>query len=229
MKFKQYLNELASDYGAGVTFVDIDECIFNTFAKILVRDKETKKIIRELDNQEFNSYQLKDTEEYDFIQFGSAKIFHDTSIPIPKTINRIKKMLKNIDANKSNSKIVFLTARSDFDDKKLFLKTFEKYGIKMDKPTVYVERSGNLKTGTIPERKKKIMMKYIETGLYRRVRLLDDHKPNVDILLELEKEIPQKIIDKIKKNFNIPEDEKFPVIQFFPLLVNPDGSLKRIK
>lgn len=226
MKFKEYLTELKSDYGSGITFVDIDETVFRTFAKILIKDKDSKKTIKELDNQQFNSYKLKDNEEYDFEQFGSAKIFYDTSIPIPKTVNRIKKMLKAIDANKSNSKIIFLTARSDFDSKKLFLKTFEKHGIKIDKPTVYVERSGNLKTGTIPERKKKIMMKYIETGLYRRIRLLDDHKPNVDILSELKKEITQKTIEKIKKHHNISDSETFPIVQFFPLLVNLDGSLK---
>jgi hypothetical protein len=44
MKFKNFLNELSSIYGKGITFVDIDETIFRTFAKIYVIDKETKEI-----------------------------------------------------------------------------------------------------------------------------------------------------------------------------------------
>ena len=43
-RFKKYINEktnLKSDYGAGITFIDIDETVFRTFAKILVKDKIT--------------------------------------------------------------------------------------------------------------------------------------------------------------------------------------------
>ena len=42
---------------------------------IVVRDKKTKKEIKQLSNQEFNSYELKDNEEFDFSQFLSGKLF----------------------------------------------------------------------------------------------------------------------------------------------------------
>ena len=54
MRLKQHLNELASDFGKGITFIDIDETIFHTFAKIKVF--KDGKLKRELDNQEFNTY-----------------------------------------------------------------------------------------------------------------------------------------------------------------------------
>ena len=47
-------------------FFDIDETVFNTFAKIIVRDKDTGDEIAQLTNQQFNSYKLKDNEEFDF-------------------------------------------------------------------------------------------------------------------------------------------------------------------
>ena len=233
MRFKKYLKEritnLKSNYGAGITMIDIDETVFRTFAKILIKDKISDAIIHELDNMEFNSYKLKDNEYYDFQQFRDAKLFKKTSIPIPQTIKRIKRMLQGIKKSNKNSKIIFLTARSDFDNKHEFLNTFEEHGIKMDMPTVHVIRCGNMKSGTIPERKKKIILDYLKSGEYRRVRLIDDHKPNVKALLDIENNLPKDIENAVKMRYNIPEDETFPVIQFFALWVKPDGSLQRIK
>ena len=59
MRLKGYLTELASEYGKGITFIDIDETIFRTFAMIYVLDKESKEVVKKLNNQEFNTYKLK--------------------------------------------------------------------------------------------------------------------------------------------------------------------------
>ena len=228
MRFDNYLTEFAREhYGAGITFIDIDETVFRTFAKILV--KKGGKVVRELDNQEFNSYELKEGESYDFHQFKDAELFAKTSIPIPQTVNRIKRMLSQIKSQDSDSKIVFLTARGDFDDKKTFLATFEKYGIRMDRPNVYVERTGNIKGGTIDANKKKVMLEYIKTGKYRRVRLIDDHLPNLKALKWIEKNLPKDIEDKVIKRYNIDvEHEKLPPISFYALHAQADGSLRLI-
>lgn len=228
MRLETYLTEFSKEkYGKGITFIDIDETVFRTFAKILVM--KDGKVVRELDNMQFNSYVLKDGESYDFKQFRDAELFRKTSIPIPQTVNRIKRMLSNIKAQDSGSKIVFLTARSDFDDKATFLKTFKDHGIDMSRPDVFVERAGNINVGTVDAAKKKIMMEYIKTGEYRRVRLLDDHKPNLRALKDIEKNLPkdieQKVIDKYNLNM---EEEKLPAISFYALYAKPDGSLQRI-
>lgn len=228
MRLNNYLTEFAKErYGAGITFIDIDETVFRTFAKILViKDGKT---VRELDNQEFNAYELKDGESYDFHQFKDAKLFNQTSLPIPQTVGRIKKMLAHIKASDSNSKIVFLTARTSFDDKNEFLRTFEKHGIKMDRPTVYVERTGDMKSGTVEQKKKKVMMKYLKTGEFRRVRLLDDFMPNLKALKEIEQELPKDIEDKVIKKHNLDmSKEKIPAISFYALHVQPDGSLRQV-
>lgn len=223
MRLQKFINELASEYGRGISFVDIDETIFKTFAKILVL--KNGKVIKKLSNQEFNTYELKPGESFDFHEFRNAEMFLKTSIAIPKVINRIKRMFKNID--KRGSKVILLTARSDFDKKDVFLQAFRDHGLPIDK--MYVERAGNIKTGTTAKKKEDIVMKYLKTGLYRRVRLVDDDMANVKQFLSIEKKIPKSITDKVKSKYNIPEDEDFPVIQFFGLLVREDGSLQRIQ
>jgi anion-transporting ArsA/GET3 family ATPase len=242
MRFNNYINELSSNYGKGITFIDIDETIFRTFALIYVLDKNTKEIINKLTNQEFNTYKLKDNEEFDFREFRSADLFNKTSLPIDSTIKRIKRMFTNIDHR--GSKVVLLTARTDFDNKDKFLDTFKKYGIPID--SIYVERVGNfltrpeiykriIKMQGMPtntaEQKEKVILDYLMTGEYRRVRLIDDDMRNIKNFVKFgssfEKKNPE-IIKKIKEIHNIPEDEKFPVIQFFGLLVQENGSLKSV-
>jgi len=142
MRLKRFVNELSSKYGAGITFLDVDETIYRTFAMVYIL--KHGQIIKKLNNQEFNTYELQPDESFDYREYRSAELFNKTSIPILKTINRIKRMFKNIDQR--NSKMVFLTARSDFDSKETFLQTFRDHGIPID--NIYVERAGNLKTGT---------------------------------------------------------------------------------
>jgi len=230
-RFKKFIDEkinLNSDYGAGITFIDIDETVFHTFAKIIVKDKETGEEITQLDNQEFNSYKLKDNEEFNFKQFRNANFFRKTSIPIKKTIKRIQRMIRGIKNKNSNSKIIFLTARGDFDNKFDVIDTFKDHGINMSPNIFHIERAGNMK-GMIPENKQKIILKYLKTGKYRRVRLIDDHKPNVNALIEIEKKYGDIINQAVKEYYNIPENEKFPIIQYFGLWVKSDGSLKQIR
>jgi len=220
-KFYRYINERKGDYGKEISFVDIDETIFHTFAKIHVIDKETNELIRKLDNQEFNSYTLKPNEKFDFKEFRDAKLFHDTSIPIKPMVERLKTMIERLKVNERGSKIIFLTARSDFDDKNKFLDTFHKHGIDVSfQPTVYVERTGNLKTGTVEQKKEKIIMDYLKKENYRRIRMIDDHMGNIRQFASIANKIPQNIIDSVKKEYNIPDGEV--VMEFYGLVIDPD-------
>lgn len=234
------LNELASEYGKGITFFDIDESLFKTFAMINVLDKETGEVIKKLNNQEFNTYKLKDNEIFDFHEFRDAKLFKETSIPISQTIKRIKRMFQNIDIR--GSKVIMLTARADFDDKETFLSKFREVGIPIDK--IYVERIGNFtenskiyksiikKMGmpkSVSDAKKKVIMNYISTGEYRRVRLVDDCMDNLKDFLNIEKNIPNALIDKVKDIHGITDEENIKPIEFYALQVLDSGKLKRIR
>jgi len=224
VRLNTFLLEWSQKKGKGLTMIDIDETIFKTFAKIKVI--KNGSVIRELDNQEFNTYDRQDDEEFDFGEFRNAELFNKTSKPIKKTIERILSMIKKI--GDKGSKIVFLTARTNFDDKNTFLDTFRKYGIPID--DIYVERAGNyIKTTTdkIAPIKKSIIMKYIQSGEYRRVRLIDDDIKNCKTFLELKNDITDELKEKVRRIHGLDDTEEEP-IKFFALQVTDDGTLKEI-
>ena len=172
------LNEAKGD--TTLSFWDIDETVFNTFAKIIVRDKETGKEIKQLTNSEFNSYKLKDNEEFDFSQFGDAKMFKDTSKVIKSTMNKIKKEYKD-----KNTIIFFLTARADFDSNAMFKDAFREQGLRVNDKRIRFELAGNLKKGTIADKKQYVMNKQIKRFNPTVVKIYDDHLDNVNVLDKL--------------------------------------------
>ena len=120
-------------------------------------------------------------------------------------IAKAKAIIKN--ATAKGSKVIVVTARADMDDKNLFIKTFEAHGIPMD--NVYVERAGNMGGKNSAANKSVIFRKYLKSNDYARVRLFDDHKENLDALLDLKRE--------------------FPNVEMFAYLANKTGNVKRIK
>ena len=189
--------------GKGLTIFDVDETLFHTTARIQV--KKDGKVISDLDNIEFNNYKLKSGEEYDFGQFKSAKIFNTTSTPIAKMINKAKAIIKN--SVKAGSKVIVVTARGDMDDKELFINTFKAQGLDME--NVYIERAGNFGLVSSAKNKEVVFRKYLETGVYKRIRLFDDAVDNLYALLMLR--------------------DEFPDVAFEAYRVMKDGSIKSIR
>jgi hypothetical protein len=194
------INELLENGNLGLTIFDIDDTLFRTTAQIkVVKDG---KVVRSLNNQEFNTYQLKPGESFDFGEFRDAEKFNKESIPIKPMIAKLKAIIDN----SRDSKVIMLTARSDFDNKELFLDTFRKYGIDMSR--VHVHRAGNL--GGSPSQNKAVWIrKYLDTGKYGRVRLYDDAMSNIKMFINLQSE--------------------YPDIKFFPYFVTHEGTIKTIK
>ena len=186
VKFKTFLEEQS---GKGLTMFDVDETMFITKAKVKVM--KNGKVVKKLDNQEFNTYKKKAGEEYDFGEFKDAEVFNRTSTPIARMINKVKAILKN--AVKAGSKVIIVTARPNFDNKKLFLDTFRNQGIDIDK--IYVERAGNLGGGPAADNKKVIFRKYLDQNIYKRIRLFDDAKSNLKAFLSLQKDYPEVSIE----------------------------------
>lgn len=222
MRLTSYLVERESIYGPGITFLDIDETLLVTNAR--VRVKKDGKIIKRLRNWEYLQYKPEEGEEVDFSEYTDADVFSKTSTPIPTTINRIRKMFNKL--KQRGSRIVIVTGRQDFDDKQKFLNTFKEVGLPID--DIYVERVGNNPEAkrNLPQAKKNVIYKYLLTGLYRRARLIDDSTDNCKAFLELEDELPDIIVKKMREKYKIPEGE--PVIDFYALKVLKDGSLTRI-
>lgn len=222
------LNEINSNlYGSSISFVDIDETTFHTYAKVGVKDSNGN-IIKKLNNQEFNTHSLEDGQTYDFSEFRDSKVFNTTSKPIQPIINKIQNAVESIKRNGLSDKVIFLTARSDFNDKELFLKTFRANGIDVDDASVYIERSGNLTNiENVADRKKFVILKYLQTGKYTRVRMIDDDINNLRVFKRLGIDI-----NKGKYGVKKAVKELYPRcnrITFFPLLVNEDGKIRNVK
>ena len=198
--FKTFLSEAE---GKGLTIFDIDETMFITKAKVKV--VKNGKVIKKLDNQEFNTYKKKRGEEFDFGEFKDAKVFNRTSTPIARMINKVKAILKN--ATRKGSRVIIVTARPNFDNKKIFLDTFRKQGIDIDK--IYVERAGNLGGGPAADNKKVIFKKYLNQKIYKRIRLFDDAMSNLKMFLSLQKD--------------------YPDVSFEAFLAKENGSVSRVK
>tara|TARA_R110000868_G_scaffold386276_1_gene654487 strand:- start:716 stop:1330 length:615 start_codon:yes stop_codon:yes gene_type:complete len=199
--FKSFITEAKE--GIGLTVFDIDDTLFRTFASIkVVKDDKT---VKSLSNQEYNVYKLKDGETFDFGEFRNAENFRKTSIPITKMINKAKAIIRNAEA--AGSKVIIMTARADFDDKKIFLQTFKDHGLNLD--NVYIERAGNLGDKNSSAKNKRFLFhKYLRSGKYARVRFFDDALSNINMFKSLQKQ--------------------YPLIKFEAYLVQSDGSIKKV-
>lgn len=199
------LHELLEAYGdsnLGLTIFDIDDTLFHTTAKIkVVKDGN---VIKTLDNQQFNNYELQPGEEFDFGEFRSAEKFNKESEPMKPMIAKLNAILKNA----GDSKVIMLTARADFDNKDLFLDTFRQHGIDID--LIHVHRAGNISGDAIPADKKAVFVRqYLDTGKYGRVRMYDDSMTNLKVFNKLQQE--------------------YPNVKFSAYFVNHDGSIRTVK
>ena len=200
-KFNDYITERANK---GLTIFDIDDTLFVSKARVLVVNKKTGRT-KPLTPKQFNSYKLGNDEEFDYGEFKSSKLFNQTATPIGRMIAKAKAIVKN--ATAKGSKVIIITARADMDDKKLFLKTLDSHGIPLRK--VFVERAGNVGGANSAKNKAVVIKKYLDTGEYARVRLFDDHRENLQALLDLKREYPQ--------------------VEMFAYLADKNGNVKRIK
>jgi GNAT superfamily N-acetyltransferase len=89
----------------------------------------------------------------------------------------------------TGNKVIMLTARSDFNDRDVFLDTFRQYGIDMDR--VHVYRAGNLNIKAATEEKKKIILKHLlGKEHYDKIIMYDDSVPNLNAFLSLKQDYP---------------------------------------
>jgi 2,3-bisphosphoglycerate-independent phosphoglycerate mutase len=183
--FKKYYYDMHPKEGAGITFIDVDETLFHTKAKIrVIKNGQT---IKELDNQQFNTYKLQPGESYDFGEFRSAELFRKTSTPIEPILKRINRILYHIKEGNRPSKVVILTARGTFDDMEEFKNTFRDHGVQID--DVEIKTVGD-KPGAAAARKKEEVRNYLTSGKYKRARMFDDADSNLEAFLSLQEEFP---------------------------------------
>ena len=188
MKYKNYVKKHKNEVRT-LNVWDVDDTLGKTAARVTVM--KDGKLLKVLDPGEFNKYQLKSGESFDFSQFRSGKIFRDTFKPINTVLDRAKEIVWN---QTENSRSIILTARADFEDHKEFLQAFRDHGFPIDH--VYVERAGNISNlrpsnpASAHISKGVVLRKYLKTGNYDRVRMWDDHERNLDILYKVAAQFP---------------------------------------
>lgn len=159
---------------------DIDDTLVHTQTKVhVVRNGQ---VIKSLNSHDFTHYKLKPDEEFDFGDFRDAREFFANAKPIIPMMDQLKQDIA------TGNKVVMVTARADFNDRELFLDTFRKYGVDMNK--VHVYRAGNLKGGSTEDRKKRIISSLLNSGNYSKAIMYDDAVPNLDSFVSLKTEFP---------------------------------------
>jgi len=172
----------AQELGSGkLVIFDIDDTLVNTDTRVnVVKDG---KIIKSLDSHEFTHHKLKPGEEFDFGAFRDAREFFTKARPIPGMIRQLKQDIA------TGNRVIMLTARSDFNDRDIFLDTFRRFGIDMDR--VHVYRAGNLAIKAATEEKKKIILRHLlGKEHFDKLIMYDDSVPNLDAFLSLKQEYP---------------------------------------
>lgn len=183
--FKEYLLEKPQTSEGSLFIWDIDETLMQTTANIYVR--KNGKIVRTLSNTQFNTYRKQPDETLDFSEFKRADLFKQTSKPYMNVMRIASRLLQGV-LNNQNSRMIIVTARSDFDDRETFLNTFRQYGLNMNH--IYVERSGNLGLPTV-EGKRVTIEKYLRTGQFKNATLFDDADANLAMFLGLQRKYPK--------------------------------------
>lgn len=220
MRFDNYLIE--NKEGLGITFVDIDDTLFNTFA--MVKVIKNGKVIKSLTTDEYYNYKAKEGETYDVSDYQNSQLFYDTSIPIKPMFKRISNLIRRADAK--GSKVVLLTARKVPNDISLFRKKFKDEGLPIDNVELVNISSGD-DASLIPNAKKKAILKYLYGGLYRRVRLFDDLLTTCKTFVKIKDNVPQEILNKIRERYELDVSDE-ELITFEAYNVQKDGSVKKV-
>jgi len=188
----------------GLTIFDMDETLLHTYSEVKV--VKHNKVVKVLNNQEFNTYKLEHGETFDFSDFSDARKFRATSRPIRSMLAKAKAILANI-KKRPGSKMIILTARSNFDDRDIFLSVFRSFNFDID--SVRVERAGNLSSGSVFKNKEIIIREYLAKTDYAVVRMYDDALGNLEMLLDLQND--------------------YPDTRFEAYLVNSGGTVRRYR
>jgi hypothetical protein len=158
---------------------DLDDTLFETTAKVSIL--KNKKFYRYLRPSEYTNYVLDEDEEYCYKEFECSNKFFMESRPIIPIVNIMNKLSKRKDCD-----VIINTARSDLDNKELFLKKFRIHDIDID--NIHVERAGNIENcESVSIRKTMVIAKYLKLKSYKKVFMYDDSTKNLQSILDMNK------------------------------------------
>jgi acid phosphatase class B len=161
-----------------MVFMDIDDTLLFTSAKIIVN--KDGKMQKRLTNKEFNNYDLKLGESFDFSEFEDSRLFAQTSVPNYPMVNLLKDMHRNGD------EVLLLTARGNFDCKETIATYFNDLGIPVGHyldSKIHIARCGRDKYsayGKSNTRKKHVIQKILaKRSDVTYIEMYDDSMENL--------------------------------------------------
>jgi hypothetical protein len=170
--FKEILTESFSD---NAYVFDLDQTILETDAQIIVKD-ENNNIIKKLTPAEYNTYQKQPGEKFDFSEFESPELFHQTATPI-KYFKVIKNISDAIKEKRSNSFIYILTARGTKVKNAI-------YGYLKDRGVevrpIEIHTIGDTQEKPIADKKKEVLQQIRDKHI-GKVIFFDDDQKNVEL------------------------------------------------
>lgn len=156
-----------------IILFDLDDTIIHTTAEIMI--VKDGKVIRKISNTEFNNYELKSGESFDFTEFDDPKIL--ASSRFTKYWDTLKR-----EYNKGTH-VGILTARSDCYMIKDFLL---KNGIRIKDELVMAINDPKLGLKGNIQQKKAAAIKILANAGYNTFIFFDDNEGNLDAAKKLE-------------------------------------------
>lgn len=179
--YDQFLLEKKRPFSeTSITVFDLDDCLVVTDAKIKVCNIITGDC-HELTPEEFNEYEKKHGEEFDFDDFKSLEI-----MKAGKLIHYYLKILA--DAYKMKRAVGIVTARDDQDMIYKWMKEHVGFHIARDLIYAINDPIHKLK-GTTAEKKQQAFREIIDKG-YKNIQFFDDDKANLKLVDALKDEYP---------------------------------------
>lgn len=185
---------------SSLSIFDIDDTLFRTQATVHI--EKDGKIIKSMSSHAYANYKMGPGEKINYSDFRSSETFAKSAQPVKLVFNTVKRMMDRMRGE--HQRFIIVTARSDFDNKELFLDTFRKYGFDIDRSHVY--RAGNIDMPSALA-KKQIIARELQKHPYYNVRFFDDSTENLDAFLDL--------------------THFFPDTKFEAFLITLDGNIQR--
>ena len=174
-----------------VIFIDIDDTLFFTQSCVLVMN--SGMCVKELNNKEFNDYELKDGESFDFSQFKCTDTFTNTSVPNKRMIDLL------ITLREEGNEICLLTARGDFNNKQKLISYLNQHKIDVGHyrdNKIHIIRCGN-KPGQSHIRKLHKIRKFLKKRPdVTEIVMYDDHIKNLKEIMNLNVRVTLFLVDK---------------------------------
>ncbi len=164
---------VAGNVSSKLIIFDLDDTIINTTAEInIVKNNE---VIKTISNSEFNTYELKPGESFDFSQFDDPKIL------FKERFTRYWNTLKR-EYNRGTH-ISIITARNDAS---MIREFFLRNGIDIKQELVFAVSSPDfMYQGTIAQKKAKVIKLLSRLG-YNTMIFFDDNEQNLKAAKKLE-------------------------------------------